>query len=103
MRYVIEGEWSGYSSHQQHVVHRTVTDRKDIADWAKAARFIAYTDGTKLYLTVRECKPREKVREIHGYDDLIDECRMEKVNSVEALVKIRKEREVARAATQVVI
>jgi|HubBroStandDraft_6_1064221.scaffolds.fasta_scaffold16635_9 hypothetical protein len=67
--YVLEGEWTGYTASQQHVVHREVITAKR----AKAMKVncIVYTDGTSLLLRLRERKPREKVREIHGYDSLI--------------------------------
>lgn len=92
MRYVIEGEWGGYVSSQQRVVHRRVTTRKDIVEWAQKVRAIRFTDGTSLYVTVRQCKPREKVKEIRGYDTLLFECRMYKVDSVDALCKAQANR-----------
>ena len=75
-RFVIEGEWSGYRSSQQRVVHRTVHKGswKKLREWAEQTYAIRYTDGTALCLTVRDCKPRERVQEIHGYDRLIKDC-----------------------------
>jgi len=86
-RFIIEGEWSGYRSSQQRVVHRTVHGGgyKKLREWAEKTHAISYTDGTQLYISVRDCKPREKVKEIHGYDSLIKECAYHDVNSVAAL------------------
>ena len=69
-RYVVEGMWSGYRSSQTRICHRTVTR---YPEWFKV-HTIRFTDGTTLDITVRLCKPREKVHLIHGYDDLITEA-----------------------------
>ena len=86
-RFVIEGEWSGYRSSQQRVVHRTVHNGSDksLRDWAERTYGIRYTDGTLLYLSVRDCKPRERIKQIHGYDSLIRDCHSKNVDSVAAL------------------
>ena len=83
-RFIIEGEWSGYRSSQQRIVHRTVHKGswKKLRAWAEQARAIRYTDGTSLWLTVRDCKPRERVQEIHGYDSLIRDCCYHNVSAV---------------------
>ena len=83
-RFVIEGVWSGYRSSQQRVVHRTVHkgNRKALRAWVEKTQGIRYTDGTMLYLTVRDCKPREKVQEIKGYVSLIADCAHYNVGSV---------------------
>lgn len=70
-RFILEGEWSGYRSSQQRVVHRVVTYQPEKYEHLHS---ITYTDGTSLFLTLRECKPRERVQEIHGYDSLISDC-----------------------------
>src|SRR3990167_7220448 len=89
MRYIIEGEWSGYHSGQRHIVHRTVHAGayKKLRAWAEKTFAIYYTDGTSLMLSVRDCKPRERVTEIHGYDSLIRDCAYEDVDHVAALRK----------------
>ena len=69
-RYVIEGMWSGYRSSQAKIVHRTITKYPE----QFKVHTIRYTDGTTLDITVRPCVPREKVKIIHGYDSLIEEC-----------------------------
>ena len=71
MRYILEGEWSGYRSSQRRVAHRVVTKHPKRYEKLKTIR---YTDGTTLDLSIRPCKPREKVAEIHGYDSLIDKA-----------------------------
>ena len=88
-RFIIEGVWSGYTSSQQRVVHRRVHGRafKKLRMWAEKMHAIYFTDGTALYLKVRDCKPRERVKEIRGYDSLISECSYHNVNSVAALPK----------------
>ena len=80
----MEGEWSGYRSGQRRVCHRTIIRKPEKY---KDIKFIRFTDGTTLDLQIKKCKPRERVKEIHGYDSLIEECLIYSVNSVEALPK----------------
>lgn len=91
-RFVIEGEWSGYRSSQQRVVHRQAYPggRKKFREWAEKVGGIRYTDGTMLYLIVRDCKPRERVKEIRGYTSLIEDCFYYEVASVSALYDRRR-------------
>jgi hypothetical protein len=91
MRFVLEGEWSGYHSGQRHVVHRTVITQKQL-DKINEQKLscIRYTDGTYLSLRTFAAKPRERVSEIHGYDQLIEDCIFQKCNSVDELIKKRK-------------
>ena len=98
-RFIIEGEWSGYRSGQQRVVHRTVHagSYKKLRAWAEKTHAIYYTDGTALYLSVRDCKPRERVAQIKGYVELINNCAMYDVNSVDGL---QAKRAAHRAAAQ---
>lgn len=88
-RFIIEGEWSGYTSAQQRVVHRQVypASRKRLRAWAEKTHGILYTDGTMLYLTVRDTKPRERVKEIRGYTRLIEDCFFLGVDSVAECAK----------------
>ena len=93
VRFIIEGEWSGYRSDPRRIVHRTVhpATSKKLRAWAEKDRSILYTDGTLLYLRVRYCKPRERIEEIHGYDSLIRDCQFYDVDSVNALqAKLRE-------------
>lgn len=88
-RFIIEGEWSGYHSGQRRVVHRTVHSRayKSLRAWVERVGCIIYTDGTSLDLTVRDCKPRERVQQINGYGRLIAECAHHNINCVAQLPK----------------
>lgn len=83
-RFVIEGEWSGYRSSQQRVVHRSVHagSLKKLRAWAENTYAIRYTDGTSLCLTVRDCKPRERVHEVRSYMTLINDCYYHNVSAV---------------------
>lgn len=81
-RFVLEGEWTGYYARQRKVVHRTITTRPEKYEKLGC---ITYTDGTGLVLTVRACEPREKVKEIHGYDSLIADCLFYGVDRVDLL------------------
>lgn len=69
-RFVIEGEWTGYNSSQQRIVHRQIVTEK-VAQSAKDLRCIVYTDGTSLIVRTRQLAPREKVSEINSYGSLI--------------------------------
>lgn len=84
MRFIIEGTWSGYTKAQAHVVHRMVypSSRKKLREWASKTHGISYSDGTMLYLDVRDCTPRERVQEKRGYESLINDCFYKNVNSV---------------------
>lgn len=90
-RFVIEGEWTGYTAGQRRVVHRQVypVSRKHLREWAESAGAIRYTDGTLLLLRVRDCKPRERVEQIRAYSLLIEDCARLDVNRIDALVAAR--------------
>ena len=68
-RYVLEGIWSGYHSSQRQPCHRTVTRSPNLY---KDIHSIVFTDNTFMSVSLRPCKPREKVTEIHGYNQLFD-------------------------------
>ena len=70
MRYVLEGEWTGYRSSQQRVVHREIVNAK-MAEKLRGLHKIVYTDGTALLIHVREAEYREKIKPSHQYDELI--------------------------------
>ena len=82
MRYVLEGKWSGYTSDQRKVCHRKVISNPG---YYKELTSVRFTDGTTLDLTIRKCKPKEKVVELDGYTSLIDKCVIRGVDSVDAL------------------
>lgn len=86
-RYIIEGTWSGYTSAQRRVVHRTVhpSSAVELRLWALKTGAIKYTDGTRLDLSVRDAKPRERVQEIPGYTSLIADCCQHGVSRVDDL------------------
>jgi len=75
MRYVVEGEWTGYTSSQRKVAHREVIDDKKVGkgfvEKLRNLHAIVYTDGTSLLVHTREAKPREKVEQVLGYKSLI--------------------------------
>jgi hypothetical protein len=73
MRYVLEGEWTGYTSSQRRVVHRQVVYGRR-ARRLKNLHAIVYSDGTSLILTLRKARLRERVEEIHSYDELIQKA-----------------------------
>lgn len=102
-RFVIEGTWSGYTSAQTRVVHRAVHSVafKRLRKWAESAGGIRFTDGTSLLISVRDCKPRERVQEIRGYSSLIDDCAHFDVRSVDA-VSIAREDAIRRMREDVV-
>lgn len=91
-RFIIEGTWSGYHSGQERVAHRTVhkASWKKLRAWAEKTHAIRYTDGTCLYLSVRDCKPRERVVQIKSYDSLIQDCAHYGVDSVSDLTAARQ-------------
>ena len=72
-RFVLEGEWTGYTSSQSRVVHREVVTGKRV-EALKNLHTIIYTDGTSLLLHLREAKPREKVQEVKSYTSLINDA-----------------------------
>lgn len=87
-RFVVEGTWSGYRYSQSRTVHRVIV--KDPEPYL-GLMDIHFTDGTRLSLSVRECAFKERVQEIHGYDQLISDCLRYRVNSVSALIEARKQ------------
>ena len=90
MRYILEGEWSVYHSGQRHVVHKTILSNlqfKKINE--QKLSYIRYSDGTYLSLRVIGLKSRERIKEIHGYDSLINDCLFYQCNSVDELIKKR--------------
>lgn len=86
-RFVIEGTWSGYYSHQRKVAHR------DVWSYEPTVRFIRYTDGTTLDITVRPAKKYERVIERHGYDSLILQAERFKKSyvSVDEIIELKKQ------------
>lgn len=90
--YMIEGEWSGYTSRQRKICHREyVSDRdslgRSIIKWCQDHFGITYTDGTMLRLMVTELENPRKKRQpvINGYTSLIRNCIHHNVSSVAEL------------------
>ncbi len=69
-RFILEGEWSGYTSSQQRVVHREIINKKR-AERLRQLHKIVYTDGTSLMISVREAEYREKIQSFNSYGSLI--------------------------------
>ncbi len=85
-RWILEGEWSGYTSAQRQIVHRQVVVGMPLfRAWCEKTHAIRYTDGTALTLSVRTAKPREKVGEIKAYTSLIRDCFSANVTRVDDL------------------
>jgi hypothetical protein len=86
-RFIIEGFWRGRTVHRS--VHKS-TERK-LYEFARRKLHITFTDGTSLHMFVRECEPRERVRNVSNtYLNMIKDCMLYDVNSVEELNKARK-------------
>ena len=79
-RFIVEAEWSGYTSAQRRVVHRTV-ETLFRAGWNNL-HYHSFSDGTGLSISVRDAKPRERVQQIHGYDSLLREAAWRKWEEV---------------------
>lgn len=73
-RFIVEAEWTGYTSSQQRIVHRSV-ETLFRAGYDRV-KWHSFSDGTGLAVSVRDCKPREKVKEIHGYSSLLRDAAM---------------------------
>jgi len=91
-RWVIEGEWSGYRSGQQRIVHREVTSDPARAEWVNKTHGIRYSDGTMLYMSCRLMEKGERLKAglINSYGSLISDCVRHNVDSVDALCEKRK-------------
>lgn len=87
-RYVLEGEWTGYSSAQCHIVHREVVDQARYGR-LKGLHAIVYTDGTSLILRLSETKPRAKVEVKNGYGSLIRDAEAYHIKTGESRVLVK--------------
>lgn len=86
--FMVEGEWSGYTSSQRRVVHREYASRKRAEAIRQLGR-IRYADGTVLVLRVSEyhaARGQQRPSPINGYGSLIEDCIAAGVNSVDALI-----------------
>lgn len=85
--FMIEGEWTGYRSSQQRVVHREYVPKKraGFVEKVKAIGYAIYfSDGTALMIHVSEVA-RKALPVINGYTDLIRKCAYAGVDSVDKL------------------
>ncbi len=72
-KHVVECVWTGYRG-QLVPCHCVVIRYKREIQALSKIHTIGFTDNTSMSVTMRPKKPREKVREIHGYDRLLDKC-----------------------------
>lgn len=75
-RFIVEAEWSGYHSGQQHVCHRTVETL--FRAGYEALHSHTFGDGTYLSIRVRDAKPRERIERKNGYGTLLRDLAMQK-------------------------
>ena len=83
--YMIEGEWTGYRSSQQRVVHRHYCNREKVVAFVQKTYGIRYTDGTMLLLSATPCTGRKRLPVINSYNSLIEDCVHYDVSSVDDL------------------
>ena len=86
-RFVVEAEWSGYHSGQQHVCHRTVETL--FRAGYEALHSHSFGDGTFMTIRVRDAKPRERVDEKRGYSSLLRDLAMNKWSELKATASIK--------------
>lgn len=90
-RYIIEGEWTGYRSSQQRIVHREVTDNQKLAEVIMKQYGIRYSDGTMLILRVRAMAKGERAHDLrNSYGSLIRDCFRYGCWSVDGLIEAKK-------------
>jgi hypothetical protein len=68
-RFVLEATWSGYTSSQRRVCHREVLTHG--RERFEAISSIRFTDGTYLYVSVRDALPRERIVPLMGYKTVL--------------------------------
>ena len=73
--YEITGTWSGYTSAQSKVCHREYTTNEERAEWCRSQFAIHYSDGTSLYLEVKDITDKSQIQQgVDGYTSLIYDC-----------------------------
>lgn len=93
-RYVVECVWSGYRASQSCPCHRMVETRRRAKRLTKIST-VAFTDGTTMSVAVRPALPRERVKEINGYNQLLDDILsvgLEGFVTIEGVNKAKAER-----------
>ena len=101
--YMIEGEWTGYTSNQRRVVHRHYTHLPKEIEWVEKTYGIRYTDGTMLLLTATPVSGRKRLPVINGYGSLIADCRFYDVTSVDRLYEAQEKVKAEYAAKRVAV
>jgi len=81
-RFVVEATWSGYTSGQQHVCHRTVETL--FRAGYEALRSHTFVDGTYMLISVRDAKPRERIERKNGYGALLLDLAMHEWSKLKA-------------------
>jgi hypothetical protein len=71
-------------------VHREVVKDRKLAEAIQKLGSIRYTDGTKLYLFVRELNRSERVKAMDSYGSLIRDCIKHGVDAVSELPTARE-------------
>ena len=79
---MVEAEWSGYHSGQQHVCHRTVETL--FRAGYEAIHYHHFSDGTGMTVSVRDAKPRERIERKNGYGSLLRDLAMQKWSELKA-------------------
>lgn len=92
-RFVLEGTWGGYRSSQSRVCHLTFIKPYQAKQFEKITG-IRFSDGTSMGITVRPAKPREKLREIHGYDSILERAYYRKLEGFVDIDKLGEKWEV---------
>jgi hypothetical protein len=83
-KYLLIGNWSGYKASQSRDCH---IEKIKYPEKYENLKYIRFTDGTYLNLSIRELKPRERIKENKQYYELIRLCLKYKVCSVTELQK----------------
>lgn len=99
-RFVVECVWSGYQASQSRPCHRMVETRTYRVEALKKVSHVAFTDGTTMSVAVRPCFPREKVQEIRGYRDLLNEIIDKKLTGYVSVASLVEQREQRALGTQ---
>jgi len=93
MRTITECYWHGYRASQDRVCHRTV--HKGKSPYAAISN-VRFTDGTTMSVSHREAKPRERVKELHGYDSLLRDLIREGLKGFVSVEELYRRRNAAK-------
>jgi len=87
-RWIIEGTWTGYTAGQRRVIHRAVTTDPD----RYKVTYVEFSDNTGLAITKRECRLRERVKEMHTYDRVLNKCIAMELSGIVTIDRLRQTR-----------